>query len=102
MRLRERSAHLEAVVVAKAPRRRQRRDDRCDARLRRRAPEGSWFMDGDRASGMFGVLAGGFAIFASFIIFLAFTTYHQSRSGGLRVHALLRGPRGRPRARRRC
>lgn len=31
---------------------------------------------------MFGVLAGGFAIFAGFIIFLAFTTYDQSRSGG--------------------
>jgi fumarate reductase subunit D len=50
--------------------------------LRRRAPEGSYFSDGDRASGVFGVLAGGFAIFAGFIIFLAFTTYDQSRSGG--------------------
>jgi hypothetical protein len=50
--------------------------------MRRRAPEGSWFTDGDRASGVFGVLAGGFAIFAGFIIFLAFTTYDQSRSGG--------------------
>jgi hypothetical protein len=50
--------------------------------VRRRAPEGSDFKDGDRASGVFGVLAGGFAIFAGFIIFLAFTTYDQSRSGG--------------------
>jgi hypothetical protein len=50
-------------------------------RVRRRAPEGSYFTDGDRASGVFGVLAGGFAIFAGFIIFLAFTTYDQSRSG---------------------
>src|SRR3954452_25244817 len=50
--------------------------------VRRGAPEGSYFMDGDRASGVFGVLAGGFAIFAGFIIFLAFTTYDQSRSGG--------------------
>src|SRR6187455_2834170 len=50
--------------------------------VRRRAPEGSYFADGDRASGVFGVLAGGFAIFAGFIIFLAFTTYDQSRSGG--------------------
>ena len=50
--------------------------------VRRRAPEGSRFKDGDRASGVFGVLAGGFAIFAGFIIFLAFTTYDQSRSGG--------------------
>lgn len=50
--------------------------------VRRRAPEGSYFADGDRASGVFGVLAGGFAIFAGFIIFLAFTTYDQSRTGG--------------------
>src|SRR5688572_31724202 len=50
--------------------------------VRRRAPDGSYFKDGDRASGVFGVLAGGFAIFAGFIIFLAFTTYDQSRSGG--------------------
>jgi hypothetical protein len=49
--------------------------------VRRRAPEGSYFTDGDRASGVFGVLAGGFAIFAGFIILLAFTTYDQSRSG---------------------
>jgi hypothetical protein len=49
--------------------------------IRRRAPEGSYFTDGDRASGVFGVLAGGFAIFAGFIIFLAFTSYDQSRSG---------------------
>jgi len=50
--------------------------------VRRGAPEGSYFSDGDRASGVFGVLAGGFAIFAGFIIFLAFTTYDQSRTGG--------------------
>jgi hypothetical protein len=50
--------------------------------VRRGAPEGSRFKDGDRASGVFGVLAGGFAIFAGFIIFLAFTSYDQSRSGG--------------------
>jgi hypothetical protein len=50
--------------------------------VRRRAPEGSYFADGDRASGVFGLLAGGFAIFAGFIIFLAFTSYDQSRSGG--------------------
>src|SRR5512134_4189299 len=49
--------------------------------VRRRAPEGSYFSDGDRASGVFGVLAGGFAIFAGFVIFLAFTTYDQSRNG---------------------
>jgi hypothetical protein len=50
--------------------------------VRRGAPEGSRFADGDRASGVFGVLAGGFAIFAGFIIFLAFTSYDESRSGG--------------------
>jgi hypothetical protein len=50
--------------------------------VRRGAPEGSRFKDGDRASGVFGVLAGGFAIFAGFIIFLAFTSYDQSRTGG--------------------
>src|SRR6476619_4818367 len=49
--------------------------------VRRGAPEGGRFKDGDRASGVFGVLAGGFAIFAGFIIFLAFSTYDQSRSG---------------------
>jgi hypothetical protein len=50
--------------------------------VRRRAPEGSYFTDGDRASGVFGVLAGGFAIFAGFIIFLACSSYDQSRTGG--------------------
>jgi hypothetical protein len=49
--------------------------------VRRRAPEGSYFSDGDRASGVFGVLATGFAIFAGFVIFLAFTTYDETRSG---------------------
>ncbi|MGZ8697303.1 MAG: bestrophin-like domain [Gaiellaceae bacterium] len=49
--------------------------------VRRGAPEGSYFEDGDRASGVFGVLATGFAIFAGFVIFLAFTSYDQSRSG---------------------
>lgn len=49
--------------------------------VRRGAPEGSYFKDGDRASGVFGVLAGGFAIFAGFIIFLAFTRYDDSRNG---------------------
>ena len=49
--------------------------------VRRRAPDGSFFTDGDRASGVFGVLATGFAIFAGFVIFLAFTSYDQSRAG---------------------
>jgi hypothetical protein len=49
--------------------------------VRRRAPEGSYFSDGDRASGVFGVLATCFAIFAGFVIFLVFTSYDQSLSG---------------------
>src|SRR5262245_34943111 len=49
--------------------------------VRTRAPEGSFFTDGDRASGVFGVLATCFAIFAGFVIFLAFTSYDQSLSG---------------------
>jgi hypothetical protein len=49
--------------------------------VRRRAPDGSFFEDGDRASGVFGVLATGFAIFAGFVIFLAFTQYDNSRAG---------------------
>jgi hypothetical protein len=49
--------------------------------VRRRAPAGSYFKDGDRASGVFGVLATGFSVLLGFIVFLAFTSYDQSRSG---------------------
>ena len=49
--------------------------------VRRRAPEGSYFTDGDRASGVFGVLATGFSVLLGFIIFLAFNSYDESRSG---------------------
>src|ERR1044071_3411546 len=49
--------------------------------VRRRAPEGSYFTDGDRASGVFGVLATGFSVLLGFIIFLAFSSYDASRSG---------------------
>jgi hypothetical protein len=49
--------------------------------VRRRAPEGSYFQDGDRASGVFGVLATGFSVLLGFVIFLAFTSYDQSRTG---------------------
>ena len=49
--------------------------------VRRRAPEGSYFNDGDRASGVFGVLATGFSVLLGFVIFLAFTSYDESRSG---------------------
>ena len=49
--------------------------------VRRGAPEGSRFSDGDRASGVFGVLATGFSVLLGFIVFLAFESYDQSRSG---------------------
>src|SRR5262245_54458358 len=49
--------------------------------VRRRAPAGSYFQDGDRASGVFGVIATGFSVLLGFIIFLAFTNYDQSRAG---------------------
>jgi len=49
--------------------------------VRRRAPEGSHFKDGDRAAGVFGVLATGFSILLGFVVFLAFTSYDNSRSG---------------------
>ena len=49
--------------------------------VRRHAPEGSFFEDGDRAAGVFGVLATGFSVLLGFIVFLAFESYDQSRSG---------------------
>ena len=49
--------------------------------VRRRAPEGSRFTDGDRASGVFGVLATGFSVLLGFVVFLAFESYDQSRAG---------------------
>ncbi len=49
--------------------------------VRRRAPEGSVFEDGDRAAGAFGVLATGFSVLLGLIIFLAFTSYDDSRAG---------------------
>ncbi|GAB7004887.1 hypothetical protein JCM18899A_23600 [Nocardioides sp. AN3] len=49
--------------------------------VRRRAPEGSYFSDGDRASGVFGVLATGFSVLLGFLVFLAFTSFDQTRTG---------------------
>jgi hypothetical protein len=49
--------------------------------VRRGAPEGSRFTDGDRASGVFGVLATGFSVLLGFVVFLAFESYDQSRTG---------------------
>src|SRR6476619_3815309 len=49
--------------------------------VRRRAPEGSYFEDGDRAAGVFGVLATGLAVLLGFVVFLAFESFDTSRSG---------------------
>jgi hypothetical protein len=49
--------------------------------VRRRAPDGGYFNDGDRASGVFGVLATGFALLLGLIVFLAFTSYDDSKTG---------------------
>jgi hypothetical protein len=48
---------------------------------RSRAPAGSRFEDGDRAAGVFGVLATGFAVLLGFVVFLAFESFDTSRSG---------------------
>ena len=49
--------------------------------VRRTAPDGGYFNDGDRAAGVFGVLATGFAVLLGFVVFLAFASYDASRSG---------------------
>jgi hypothetical protein len=49
--------------------------------VRRRAPKGGFFTDGDRAAGVFGVLATGFSVMLGFVVFLAFESYDQSRTG---------------------
>jgi hypothetical protein len=49
--------------------------------VRRRAPDGSYFNDGDRAAGVFGVLATGFAVVLGFVVFLSFTSYDSARTG---------------------
>jgi hypothetical protein len=51
--------------------------------VRRRAPEGSYFEDGDRAAGVFGILATGFAVLLGFVVFLAFESFDTSRSGSV-------------------
>ena len=52
--------------------------------VRRGAPDGSHFADGDRAAGVFGVLATGFAVLLDFVVFLAFESYDEARSGAER------------------
>jgi hypothetical protein len=54
--------------------------------VRRRAPEGGYFNDGDRAAGVFGVLATGFSVLLGLVVFLAFLE--------LRPGAQRRGGRG--------
>ncbi len=49
--------------------------------VRRGAPDGSYFQDGDRAAGVFGVLATGFAVMIGFVVFLAFESFDTARSG---------------------
>jgi hypothetical protein len=49
--------------------------------VRRLAPAGGYFEDGDRAAGVFGVIATGFAVLAGFVVFLAFESYDTSRNG---------------------
>ena len=49
--------------------------------VRRGAPEGGYFEDGDRASGIFGVLATGFAVLIGFVVFLSFESFDTSRTG---------------------
>ena len=49
--------------------------------VRRTAPDGGYFNDGDRAAGVFGVLATGFSVLLGFIVFLAFTSYDAARAG---------------------
>jgi succinate dehydrogenase/fumarate reductase cytochrome b subunit len=49
--------------------------------VRRKAPDGSYFNDGDRAAGVFGVLATGFAVLLGFVVFLAFSSYDAARAG---------------------
>jgi hypothetical protein len=49
--------------------------------VRRRAPEGSYFADSDRAAGIFGVIATGFSVLLGFLIFLGFESYDSSRAG---------------------
>ena len=49
--------------------------------VRRHAPDGSYFNDGDRAAGVFGVLATGFAVLLGLVVVLAFTSYDDSRTG---------------------
>ena len=65
--------------------------------VRRRAPEGSYFSDGDRASGVFGVLATGFSVLlAGFIIVLGFQAFDDARYRRRGSRRTRRGSRSKP------
>jgi hypothetical protein len=45
------------------------------------APHDGFFTDGDRAAGVFGVLATAFAVLLGFVVFLAYQSYDTARAG---------------------
>lgn len=49
--------------------------------VRKRAPDGGYFADSDRAAGIFGVIATGFAVLLGLLVFLGFESYDASRRG---------------------
>lgn len=49
--------------------------------VRRSAPEGSHYQNADRAVGVLGVVATGFAVLLGFVVYLAFQSFETSRSG---------------------
>ena len=49
--------------------------------VRRSAPEGSYFQNADRAAGVVGIVATGFAVLLGFVVYLAFQSFETSRSG---------------------
>ena len=44
--------------------------------VRKSAPAGSYFEDGDRASGVFGVIATGFAVLIGFVVARPVNVFH--------------------------
>ena len=65
---------------------RRGRERRRHHRHAARPPPGSrgeLLEDGDRAAGVFGVLATGFAVLLGFVVFLAFQSFDTSRSGAV-------------------
>ena len=47
--------------------------------VRRRAPDGGFFTDSDRAAGVFGVVGTSFAVLLAFVIFVAFQSYSSAK-----------------------